>query len=43
MMKNFAELIAGEKTSRYTYDYELGLYKLLLRACGINTENEVLS
>lgn len=43
MMKNFAELIAGEKTSRYTYDYELGLYKLLLRACGVNTENEVLS
>ena len=43
MMKNFAELIAGEKTNRYTYDYELGLYKLLLRACGVNTENEVLS
>jgi predicted dehydrogenase len=33
MMKNFAEIVRG-KENAYPYDYELNLYKLLLRACG---------
>ena len=33
MMKNFAEIVRG-KENPYPYDYELGLYVLLLRACG---------
>ena len=33
MMKNFAELVRG-KENPYTYDYELNLYKLILRSCG---------
>ncbi|MBQ2999670.1 MAG: hypothetical protein IJD64_04340, partial [Clostridia bacterium] len=33
MMKNFAELVRG-KENPYSYDYELNLYKLILRACG---------
>jgi len=33
MMRNFAEMVRG-KENRYSYDYELGLYKLILRACG---------
>ena len=33
MMKNFAEIVRG-KENPYPYDYELGLYELLLRACG---------
>jgi predicted dehydrogenase len=33
MMKNFAELIRG-KENPYSYDYELRLYELLLKACG---------
>ena len=32
MMKNFAEMIRG-KENPYTYDYELGLYELILRSC----------
>ena len=34
MMKHFAELING-KENPYDYDYELGLYKLILKACGM--------
>jgi predicted dehydrogenase len=33
MMQNFAELIYG-KPNPYTYDYELGLYELILKSCG---------
>lgn len=33
MMQNFAEMIRGKKNP-YSYDYELALYKLVLRACG---------
>jgi len=33
MMANFADLVHG-KENPYSYDYELGLYKLILRACG---------
>ena len=33
MMRNFAEIVRG-KENPYTYDYELGLYRLILKACG---------
>ena len=33
MMRNFAEMVRG-KENTYSYDYELGLYKLILRSCG---------
>ena len=33
MMKNFAEMING-KENPYSYDYELNLYKLILKSCG---------
>ncbi len=33
MMLNFAEMVRG-KENPFTYDYELELYKLVLRACG---------
>ena len=33
MMQNFAEMVNG-KQNPYTYDYELNLYKLILKACG---------
>ena len=35
MMENFAERINGTIEQVYTYDYELNLYRLLLKACGI--------
>jgi predicted dehydrogenase len=33
MMRNFAEIVRGKENS-YPYDYELGLYKLILKSCG---------
>lgn len=33
MMRNFAEMIRG-KENPYSYDYELNLYRLIMRACG---------
>lgn len=33
MMKNFAEMING-KENPFSYDYELNLYKLVLKSCG---------
>ncbi|MBE7014430.1 MAG: Gfo/Idh/MocA family oxidoreductase [Ruminococcaceae bacterium] len=33
MMRNFAEIVRG-KENPYSYEYEFGLYKLTLRACG---------
>lgn len=33
MMKNFGEMIRGKENS-YSYDYELALYKLILKSCG---------
>ena len=33
MMRNFAEIVRG-KENPYGYDYELNLYRLVLRACG---------
>ena len=35
MMASFAAMVRGEKQNPYTYDYELGLYKTILRACGV--------
>ena len=34
MMVNFHDLVVGKKENPYTYEYERGLYKLVLRACG---------
>lgn len=34
MMLSFAAMVRGEKENPYTYDYELDLYRLILRACG---------
>ncbi len=33
MMRNFAEMVRG-KENPYSYDYELSLYKLILKSCG---------
>ncbi|MBO5938490.1 MAG: Gfo/Idh/MocA family oxidoreductase [Clostridia bacterium] len=37
MLQNFAELVRG-KENPYSYDYELNLYKLILKACGREIE-----
>lgn len=36
MMESFAKMAIGEIDNPYTYDYELMLYKTLMKACGIN-------
>ena len=36
MMETFAAMARGEMTNPYTPDYELELYKLVLRACGVS-------
>ncbi len=33
MMRSFAEYVRGERKNPYTYDYELNLYKLILKSC----------
>ena len=35
MMAAFASYVRGDKENPYTYDYELMLYKTVLRACGV--------
>ena len=35
MLIAFAEMVRGEKTNPYTYDYELLLYKTILKSCDI--------
>ncbi|NLV75186.1 MAG: Gfo/Idh/MocA family oxidoreductase [Chloroflexi bacterium] len=35
MMKNFAYMVRGLRENPYSYDYELGLYKTILKACGV--------
>ena len=35
MMLDFAEIVRGEKENPYTYDYELELYKAVLKCCGV--------
>ncbi len=39
MIRNFAELVRG-KENPYSYDYELNLYKLILRSCGMEISEE---
>ncbi len=34
MMASFGKMVLGEKENPYTYDYELELYKTVLKACG---------
>ena len=34
MVKNFADIVRGEKENPYSYDYELNLYRLIQKACG---------
>ena len=34
MMKNLGAMIRGEKENQWDYDYELKLYKTILKACG---------
>ncbi len=36
MLENFAQMIRGEKENPISYDYELELYKVVLKACGYN-------
>ena len=36
MMRSFAQMVIGEKENPWGYDYELELYKILLKACGCN-------
>ena len=35
MMESFAAMVRGEKENPYTLDYELQLFKVILRCCGI--------
>lgn len=35
MMYSFAQIIRGETENPYSYDYELELYKTILKACGV--------
>ena len=35
MMISFAAMVRGEKENPYTLDYELELYKLVLKSCGV--------
>ena len=36
MMRSFAEMVCGEKQNPYSYDYELELYKTILKCCGVD-------
>lgn len=38
MMVGFAEMVMGKRENPYSYDYELTLYKLLLKSCGLQSE-----
>lgn len=38
MMTGFAEIVMGKRENKYSYDYELTLYKLLLKSCGVKVE-----
>jgi len=35
MMSSFAKYVRGEVENPYTLDYELELYKILLKSCGV--------
>ena len=34
MMEGFAEIVRGERENEYSLDYELALFKTLMKACG---------
>ena len=34
MLRSFAEMVAGERENPYTYDYELMLFRTLIKCCG---------
>lgn len=36
MIRSFGEMVCGEKTNPYTCDYELALYKTILKCCRIS-------
>lgn len=36
MMASFAAMVRGEKQNPYTYDYELTLFKTILKCCGVD-------
>ena len=36
MLRSFAAMVRGEKVNPYTLDYELELYKLILKCCEVN-------
>ena len=38
MMEAFAAMVRGEKQNPYTYEYEWTLYRILLRACGVDID-----
>ena len=38
MLLSFAEMVRGEKENPYTLDYELELFKLILKCCGVEEE-----
>ena len=35
MMLSFAQMVRGEKKNPYTYDYELELFKTVMKGCGV--------
>lgn len=34
MMLDFAEIVRGKRENKYSYDYELAVQRMLLKACG---------
>ena len=36
MMASFGAMVRGEKENPWTLDYELALYKTVLKCCGVN-------
>jgi len=34
MMRSFAEYVAGVKQNPYSYEYEIELYRTVLKCCG---------
>ena len=40
MMAAFAAMVRGEKKNPFTPDYELELYKTVMKACGVNNQSD---
>ena len=38
MLLSFAEMVRGERENPYTLDYELELFKIILKCCGVEEE-----